>query len=26
VYRVVGEDQIHVLTVHHSARLFPRLL
>jgi toxin ParE1/3/4 len=26
VYRVVGEDEIHILTVHHSARQFPRLL
>jgi toxin ParE1/3/4 len=22
VYRLVGEDQIHILTVHHSARHF----
>jgi plasmid stabilization system protein ParE len=26
VYRLAGEDQIHILTVHHSARQFPRLL
>lgn len=26
VYRLVGEDQIHILTVHHGARQFPRLL
>lgn len=25
VYRLVGDDQIHILTVHHSARLFARL-
>jgi toxin ParE1/3/4 len=23
VYRLVGADQLHVLTVHHSARRFP---
>ncbi len=23
VYRLVGEAEIHVLTVHHGARLFP---
>jgi plasmid stabilization system protein ParE len=26
VYRLVGADQIHVLTVHHGARKVPRLL
>jgi plasmid stabilization system protein ParE len=26
VYRLAGEDQIHILAVHHSARQFPRLL
>jgi len=26
VYRLVGTDQIHILTVHHGARQFPRLL
>jgi plasmid stabilization system protein ParE len=23
VYRLVGVDEIHVLTVHHSSRSFP---
>jgi toxin ParE1/3/4 len=23
VYRIVGRDQIHVLTVHHSSKKFP---
>ena len=23
VYRLVREDEIHILTVHHSARQFP---
>lgn len=26
VYRIVGEDEIHVLAVHHGARQFPRPL
>jgi len=25
VYRLVGADQLHVLTVHHGARQFPEL-
>lgn len=23
VYRLVGSDEIHVLTIHHSARILP---
>jgi hypothetical protein len=23
VYRLVGDDQVHVLTVHHSSKSFP---
>jgi plasmid stabilization system protein ParE len=26
VYRLVGTDEIHILRVHHSARLFPEVL
>jgi plasmid stabilization system protein ParE len=26
VYRLVGSDQIHVITVHHGARSFPQLV
>jgi toxin ParE1/3/4 len=26
VYRLVGADQIHVLTVHHSSKSFPAKL
>ena len=26
VYRLVGDDEIHILTVHHGARRFPESL
>ncbi len=26
VYRLVGTDEIHILTVHHAARAFPGVL
>jgi len=25
VYRLVGSDEIHVLTVHHSSRVLPQI-
>lgn len=26
VYRLVGSDEVHILTVHHGARMFPQEL
>jgi len=26
VYRLVGRDEVHILTVHHSSRRFPQAL
>jgi toxin ParE1/3/4 len=26
VYRLVGSDEVHILTVHHAARAFPEAL